>query len=599
MSSMKRGVVDARGRACVHGRRKLTRVPTIEEGAASAALVEAACRPLSATSLLNGAWLGEVAAENVETFARHAPQRPPAGQGLSLTWGSLCSGSEGCFFALEAAEKAWQDRGVSVVLKHRFACEVAEDKRAWIRHVLRCGRAAEQAKGPGPQAASATAAESGPQAAAPLDRESCIFVDIQDMGAPCAWCALHAKKCEVPEIDLLIVGTSCKDMSKANIHFTRNLHVLRSSSSRGGSAQTFRSFMDFVSAKCPGVIIFENVDSMDTQTNAGGQGPGGNNLDILLSELAGRGYESQVSVVDSSTFGLPARRRRLYVTSLRTGHPKLDFSTRGTAVVFQTFVRLLGCCCRQAPSATDVLLASDDPAVEAELQARMAIRTAQEATGRVVHGQAQRWTEQHMEEASRLGVRWRTSPPACLTASPWFQTLTAREQDGLQLAMRRDPRQAFFDVSQSVGRIITHTLPQGEDGRVQAPTVMPHALLWFNATHSLVRAEAAGLVGEEQVAIGQVDFTSRLVLGRESLAWQGFPVRRVLETLPRDAVFSEGLMQDLAGNMMSLPVVLGILQAIVCAVTWKPGASQELSTTEEPSCLRLCMTVCVCGAMGQ
>ena len=63
---------------------------------------------------------------------------------------------------------------------------------------------------------------------------------------------------------------------------------------------------------------------------------------------------------------------------------------------------------------------------------------------------------------------------------------------------------------------------------------------------------------------------SRIILGRESLLLQGFPVSRV----PVDA-FPESLMQDLAGNAMAVPVALAVLMASFCAVNWREAAAED------------------------
>ena len=61
---------------------------------------------------------------------------------------------------------------------------------------------------------------------------------------------------------------------------------------------------------------------------------------------------------------------------------------------------------------------------------------------------------------------------------------------------------------------------------------------------------------------------------------------------------SEALMQDLAGNAMSLPVVMTVLQAAFTAVTWASGAAvgtaadapissqQDLAVCTDASCVR-------------
>ena len=42
----------------------------------------------------------------------------------------------------------------------------------------------------------------------------CIFKDMCDLGLEMAQCHTHQRLCPVPGCDVLVVGTSCKDLSK-------------------------------------------------------------------------------------------------------------------------------------------------------------------------------------------------------------------------------------------------------------------------------------------------------------------------------------------------------------------------------------------------
>ena len=73
----------------------------------------------------------------------------------------------------------------------------------------------------------------------------CIFEDITDMGGRAAQCWQHDRKCAIKSVDLLVVGASCKDMSRANVN--QRQFVLTQATSRGGSAQTFHGLLAYVS----------------------------------------------------------------------------------------------------------------------------------------------------------------------------------------------------------------------------------------------------------------------------------------------------------------------------------------------------------------
>ena len=95
---------------------------------------------------------------------------------------------------------------------------------------------------------------------------------------------------------------------------------------------------------------------------------------------------------------------------------------------------------------------------------------------------------------------------------------------------------------------------------------------------------------------------NRLVLGREALLMQGFPVQPFLqilaarmETMPLAQQWhpSEALMMDLAGNAMALPVVLAMVQCALAALNWKDrtlsGQAVQLALSQtEDSCWNIC-----------
>ena len=102
------------------------------------------------------------------------------------------------------------------------------------------------------------------------------------------------------------------------------------------------------------------------------------------------------------------------------------------------------------------------------------------------------------------------------------------------------------DVSQNLGQT---RLPSrsAENGTPCAPTVLPNQMMMvFAPGHPF-----------------------RLLLGRENLVLQGFPsadpsLSELIEGTPETA------MTDLAGNMVSTPVMLAIAMAAISSVSWRP-----------------------------
>ena len=87
-----------------------------------------------------------------------------------------------------------------------------------------------------------------------------------------------------------------------------------------------------------------------------------------------------------------------------------------------------------------------------------------------------------------------------------------------------------------------------------APCVLPSQVLWLH------------IPGDEE----------RLLLGREALMWQGFPVCRA----DADSV-SERFLQDLAGNAMTMHVLLAVIQSAMAALTWAGKPAHAVSEKEE------------------
>ena len=102
--------------------------------------------------------------------------------------------------------------------------------------------------------------------------------------------------------------------------------VFQQTEGKGGSAQTFKGLLAYV---WPMLFIYENVDSIDDKVSASAE----TNCDILLKSMAALGYAGQKLMTDAQEFGLPCRRRRLYILFIREASPKLCFQRRSLSQV--------------------------------------------------------------------------------------------------------------------------------------------------------------------------------------------------------------------------------------------------------------------------
>ena len=520
-------------------------------------MLQASSRVSLPQEIVGGSLLAMQASENLAGFLRLVPQERGAALGfkpgcdakaetLTLTWGSCCSGSEGAHYVVEAVNLALQQQDIPLCFKHSFSCEINPKKREWIKTVLSSGHVF-----------AGSLSESDPQGR-PWHELGCVFTDILDLKEGEAPCAMHSPgrrrkgklehlPCAVPSVDVLVIGTSCKDLSRANSSVDRTKLVLSEETSKGASAQTFKGMLGYVSGHRPRFVIFENVDSIDDKVSTAQE----TNLSLVMQAMKELGYEGQKVMTDAQQFGLPCRRRRLYVLFLDVASPRLDLRGEALGQVFALFRKLVASCLRTPPSVKDCLLTED--AHGQDLREAVQDRHAMWEKAQEKKPAPQTWLDKHMAYADQLGVRWAAPVAEGLAANVWYQTLTKREQDALVLSRVDGPDCLFRNLSQSIGRINARsTAKDYEDGREIAPTMLPGQILW-------------------------VESQERVLTGEEALLLQGFPILRLKNkclTLPPDLA-SQAFLSDLAGNAMALPVVLAIFQAGLAAVRWREGRDTD------------------------
>ena len=508
---------------------------------------------LTGKSFKDGSLLDELARKHVIAFKEVLPEhhKPLSGH---QTWGSLCSGSEGAHFVTEAAERAigaWNTASgqEALHLVQLFACESVASKRKWIHHVVNVPR---RAKG---------------------QKEICIFIDILQMGKRTAFCETHDKECEIPDVTILFVSTSCKDLRLLSSAMRKVAEPVVDMDT-GGSGDTFAGFLAYLDNHTADVVIYENSDQMVDDHAAPLEKT---NEDVFNAKMSSRFFEGQNFIINCKMYGCPQSRRRFFAMYMRTAMGIIDFSTRTVFDQIRTMTMLLQGCKRACPPARDLLLPDEDFALQAELLAML------EKPERIT--EKPRWRVEHQKEYAKVSARWGSDSPCQATkSSPWLPILNAYQRSLLTLNQHKvlgknarlytasgqhstasgqqpadsvqGPRKIpclMIDVRPSVGRLSTSTHDEYCQQEI-APCIVPDQRLWLHIE------------------------TPRPMLGREAMLFQGWPISSV-QLVPW---MTDSFVYGLAGNAVACPVLLALLMATLSAVSMRDtGAIAEKMWSNE------------------
>lgn len=104
------------------------------------------------------------------------------------------------------------------------------------------------------------------------------------------------------DFDIICGGFPCQDISIAG----KNKGIIEGE--RSGLWKEFRRLIDETKPK---YAVIENVSALLSR-----------GLDIILKDLAEIGYDATWTMLDSQYFGIPQRRRRVYILAVRDGIPE-------------------------------------------------------------------------------------------------------------------------------------------------------------------------------------------------------------------------------------------------------------------------------------
>ena len=276
---------------------------------------------MHASLFWNGSFLHRMPAEHRNEFVEHLKWGSKHFAGGSWTWASVCSGSEGAHFVMEAIATTYPD----FVFNQVFACDNRLGVRQWIDSVV------------------------NPKRTASGQEKMCIFKDIIHLASETAECHVHERRCRVPDANIIIGCSSCKDLSKLQGR-SPGAPVLGRHESPGGTALTWKGLLGYLDTHVVDLVIYENSDNLDDGTSDAVGLQDVSNLGIFNDKFSERGFEGQNMVLESMQFGTSARRRRFWSLQVRTTGSLgcIEFAgERSVTDIFKTFRGLLGLCQRR------------------------------------------------------------------------------------------------------------------------------------------------------------------------------------------------------------------------------------------------------------
>ncbi|AFY37844.1 DNA-cytosine methyltransferase [[Leptolyngbya] sp. PCC 7376] len=109
------------------------------------------------------------------------------------------------------------------------------------------------------------------------------------------------------EVDILIGGPPCQVFSRVGLGKMK--HDLKWDIEKDHRNFLYKEYVRFVDYYQPFFFVMENVDNLANKKEL---------LSTILDELAACGYKVEYEVLDSSKFGVPQRRRRIFLIGVRS-----------------------------------------------------------------------------------------------------------------------------------------------------------------------------------------------------------------------------------------------------------------------------------------
>ena len=283
----------------------------------------------------------------------------------------------------------------------------------------------------------------------------------------------------------------------------------------------------------------ENVDALLDDPDANEE----SNLKVLQQAMEELEYQIVILRLNACQFALPQHRVRVVILGTWIASPLLGamdgFASRLTDVIKEF-------CFSGPPDVRDALLKHNSWEVKEML------KQPKERDDSLANASHENWPDLHQRFLRAQGIRWSTlEPTPANVKSPFFERLSLREREIVNYScLAKNPKNLIVNISQSIN--VLHFGRECEDKMI-CSVQMPGGKYWLEDGH-------------------------RILLGREGLALQGFPYKKVSAKVL--AQFGESFLQDLAGNAYPGTMMLSCVIAAITSAAWQTPRMQQLESAK-------------------
>lgn len=147
----------------------------------------------------------------------------------------------------------------------------------------------------------------------------------------------------IESIDVLVGGFPCQDLSVAG----------QRKGLAGERSGLWFEFIRVIEELRPGWIVVENVPGLLSSDS-------GRDMGIILDALEDLGYILDCDIMDAQYFGVPQRRRRVFIVCHHVSHLLRKRTTTSAQIILQCLIEILGCILIEARGQSSIAYTASD-----------------------------------------------------------------------------------------------------------------------------------------------------------------------------------------------------------------------------------------------